>query len=67
MRENEHLAGLSKMTNAHNQTQASTPTTSTPTHSGPMDLDAIKMREQQWEEERRLGLCHYCKKAGNSV
>ncbi|RAL62607.1 hypothetical protein DID88_004454 [Monilinia fructigena] len=38
-----------------------------PASSDPMDLDAFKTRDQQREEERRLGLCHYCKKPGHSV
>ncbi|THV43851.1 hypothetical protein BGAL_0861g00010 [Botrytis galanthina] len=68
LRENEHLMG-SRMSSGF--TQPYTTTTNTPSaipmSSDPMDLDAFKTRDQQREEERRLGLCHYCKKPGHSV
>ncbi|RAL60858.1 hypothetical protein DID88_010183 [Monilinia fructigena] len=68
LRENEHLLG-SKMNSSFTQPYTSPTNTSSavPASSDPMDLDAFKTRDQQPEEERRLGLCHYCKKPGHSV
>lgn len=61
-RENEHFHS-SKGSGSH-----STPA-STPASEDPMDLDAMKnlSKEQRRDEERRLGLCHYCKETGHSV
>ncbi|ATZ55886.1 hypothetical protein BCIN_12g04360 [Botrytis cinerea B05.10] len=67
LHETEHL--MSSSANMNYTHSSSNRAAVTPTPSDPMDLDAFKTqnRDQQREEERRLGLCHYCKKPGHSV
>ncbi|KAK6599169.1 hypothetical protein H4I96_08373 [Botrytis cinerea] len=55
--------------NQPNQPRPVNPQMPLQTNNDPMELDAMRYpnRDRNREEERRLGLCHYCKKPGHSV